>query len=96
MKDVNNDENDDVQKDIHVLWQQINKLEKAVASLIYHKIYDAIYGRATGGPFGSMNITSERAKKLREDPQKLIDELGGERRFIEIFLSLSEDNSDTE
>lgn len=47
MQDLNNEEHDNIQKDIHALWQRIDILEKTIAFLIHESVRNIIYGHTS-------------------------------------------------
>lgn len=76
-------------EDIHNLTEQIHKLEDAVAILICAVINQAIYGTPSVQRLTQNELIEmcERFMHIPSESRKLIDELGGNREFIEKFLN---------
>lgn len=87
MNEIVSEEVEQLHEDIENLRQQISKLETVIAYLIHESVYDRIYGSATSQSLGIQNITSDRILARKENCKKLIQELGGARQFIDIFLN---------
>ena len=82
---------DDLYEEIQNLTAQIHTLESALAILIHKLVYDTIY---KGDGMESLNVgtfteNAERYIHIPHDSQELIRSLGGDRKFIEKFLSPS-------
>ena len=83
---------DDLYQEIHNLTEQIHNLEEAVAILIYTVMFQAIYGGDALVQSLSKDILINNAEKFIHIPlnsQKVIEEFGGDRNFIERFLNPS-------
>ena len=87
MNEITSEEVEGLYEDIENLRQQISKLESVIAYLIHESAYRITYGNAAGAPMGVRSITSDRILQRKENSEKLIQEVGGARDFIDIFLN---------
>ena len=75
------------------LRQRIHELESVIAHLVHESVHHELHGKVSGVHLTDKHITSDRIKNRQRYSNDFIQELGGPREFLKLFMG-NPDNTD--